>query len=243
MTTSSSEQTVKPRLLEWTTYLGYALLASLPLSVVMVRAGIWQQGLMLYALACLGATVLLILCVILWLLPKYNPLRGKVVTTAALMLPGTVLLLSMFLGRGDYPAIHDITTDTIDPPLFASAAERRPEGSNALEIVDEVIAQQNTAYPDVKTITSSLAMAEAFARALEIADALGWEVVNSDADAGLIEAVDTTAIMGFKDDIVIRLRGTGDTTLVDLRSVSRVGVSDLGANAIRIRAFQSSFGG
>ncbi len=82
---------------------------------------------------------------------------------------------------------------------------------------------------------------EAFAQALDVAAAMGWEVYHQDINAGVIEAVDTTAIMGFKDDIVIRLRSNADGTLVDLRSVSRVGVSDLGANASRIEAFQREF--
>ena len=82
---------------------------------------------------------------------------------------------------------------------------------------------------------------DAFDHALAVAAELGWEVYHQDRNAGVIEAVDTTAIMAFKDDIVIRLRTNADGTLVDIRSVSRVGISDLGANAARIRAFQQAF--
>ena len=73
------------------------------------------------------------------------------------------------------------------------------------------------------------------------ATAWPWEVYHKDLNAGVIEAVDTTAIMGFKDDVVIRLNTNADGTLVDLRSVSRVGISDLGANAARIRSFLQIF--
>ena len=78
-------------------------------------------------------------------------------------------------------------------------------------------------------------------RAGVIARELGWEIYREDLNAGYIEAVDTTAIMGFKDDIVIRLRTNAEGTLVDLRSVSRVGVGDLGANVSRINAFVEQF--
>ena len=76
-----------------------------------------------------------------------------------------------------------------------------------------------------------------FDRAVQVATAMGWDIYLLDRNAGVIEAVDTTTLMGFKDDIVIRLRTNAQGTLVDLRSVSRVGVSDMGANAKRINAF------
>ena len=72
---------------------------------------------------------------------------------------------------------------------------------------------------------------------------MGWDIYNQDRNTGVIEAVDTTAIMAFQDDIVIRVRTNAQGTLLDLRSVSRVGVSDIGANAKRIRAFQQRFSG
>ena len=84
-------------------------------------------------------------------------------------------------------------------------------------------------------------MDEAFNRALQTAADLGWEVYHQDREAGVIEAVATTRIMGFKDDVVIRVRGSHDGAQVDLRSVSRVGEGDIGANAKRIRAFLEAF--
>ena len=101
--------------------------------------------------------------------------------------------------------------------------------------------QQQEAYPDLQTLSSPLPLDEAFDRALQVATNLGWEIYHQDRNAGVIEAVDTTRIMAFKDDIVIRVRSNAQGTLLDLRSVSRVGEGDIGANAKRIRAFQQAF--
>jgi len=118
---------------------------------------------------------------------------------------------------------------------------QRGEHSNPLEIDPQAISAQREAYPDVQTIRTSLEIEAAFDRALAVAGELGWDVYHQDRNAGIIEAVETTAIMAFKDDIVIRVRSNAEGTLVDLRSVSRVGIGDIGANAKRIRAFQQAF--
>ena len=104
-----------------------------------------------------------------------------------------------------------------------------------------MIRQQEEAYPDLNTLVSPLSTDEAYNRALQVATNLGWDIYHQDSNTGVIEAVDTTSIMGFKDDIVIRVRSSAQGTLLDLRSVSRVGEGDLGANAKRIRAFRDAF--
>lgn len=230
-----------PGLINWIGYLAITLLAILPLAVLTVRSGAWQQGLMLYAIACLGATALMALSVLLLLLPRFNSWRGAIVGRALFALPGTLLLSMMLAGRGDIPPIHDISTDTDDPPVFTAAPEQRGEGSNSLEILAETIEQQRRDYPELQTLLTDIPIDDAFGRAVVVAGNLGWDIYHQDRNAGVIEAVDTTAIMAFKDDVVIRLRTNADGTLVDLRSVSRVGISDLGANAKRIRAFQEAF--
>jgi uncharacterized protein (DUF1499 family) len=230
-----------PALVTWIGYLAAGLLLALPLAVLMVRSGAWQQGLLLYALACLGAALLLAILLILLLLPKYAAWRGAILGRAALALPGTVLLVSLLAGRGDHPPIHDITTDTADPPLFTAAESVRGPQANPLAIDPQVIEQQQAAYPDLDTLVTTLPVDEAYDRALAVARGLGWEIYHEDRRAGVIEAVDTTPIMGFSDDIVIRVRSHAGDTSVDLRSVSRVGISDLGANARRIRAFLQAF--
>lgn len=234
-------QTKTPAVVTWAGYLAITLLLALPLSVLMVRSGNWQQGLMIYAISCLGATAILALFVLLLMLPGVRDWRGAIRQRALFTAPGTVLLAMLLAGRGDYPPIHDITTDPDDPPVFTAAAERRGPGSNSLEIKPDAIGQQVAAYPDIKTLKTGIDYETAFDRALAVADEMGWEVYYQDRNAGFIEAVDTTRIMAFKDDIVIRLRTNAEGTLVDLRSVSRVGIGDIGANAKRIRKFLAAF--
>ena len=149
----------------------------------------------------------------------------------------TVLLLSLLGGGGDNPAIHDITTDTLDPPVFSAAVKLRGNDSNSLALDPETIDAQLAAYPDLQTVVLTDSIEVVFEKAMANANQLGWEIYREDLNDGFIEAVDSTAIMGFKDDIVIRLRTNASGTLMDIRSVSRVGVSDLGANAARIRQF------
>jgi uncharacterized protein (DUF1499 family) len=226
--------------IRWPGYLAWVFLALLPIAVLTVRGGSWQQGLLLYALACLLSVLLLGVLGVLAVLPRFSEHRRDILLRALPALPGALLLITA-LQSGDVPPIHDISTDTEDPPRFEKIVALRGADSNPLDIDPQVIAQQEAAYPDLATLQSPRNYGDSFRLALETARALGWEVVNEDVNAGLIEAVDTTAIMGFKDDVVIRLR-TGDSgVIVDLRSVSRVGVSDLGANAARIRAFLERF--
>ena len=228
-------------LINWTGYIAVTLLLLLPVSVLTVRSGAWQQGLLLYAVSCLGCVLILGLCGVLLLLPRYANTRGAILGRMLVALPGAVLLISLLAGRGDYPPIHDVTTDIKDPPVFTMAMEQRPESANSLEIDPQAISAQQEAYPDVQTIRTSLDIEAAFDRALAVAGDLGWDIYHQDRNAGVIEAVETTAIMAFKDDIVIRLRSNAQGTKVDLRSVSRVGIGDIGANAKRIRAFQQAF--
>lgn len=235
-----NQQIKTPGLVSWTGYLALTLLLALPLSVLLVRSGVWQQGLLLYAIACLGSTLLILLSIVLMLLPRLALWRKKITLIALFALPGTALLLSL-AGGGGSPRIHDITTDTEDPPTFTLAAQQRGTNANPLEINQEVIALQQQAYPDLQTLHSPLSLDEAFDRSLQVATELGWDIYRQDRNAGVIEAVDTTRIMAFKDDVVIRLRTNTQGTLLDLRSVSRVGEGDIGANANRIRAFAEVF--
>jgi len=229
------------RVVTWLGYLAITLLLLLPLSVLTVRSGAWQQGLMLYALACAGSALLVVISGLLILVPRYRPFRGQILGRCLFSLPGVLLLVSIVGNRGDVPPIHDITTDVADPPVFEQALALRGEGTNPIDLDADDINQQLAAYPEVKTLRTELSIESAFALSEELVNKMGWEVTRSDLNAGVIEAVDTTRVMGFKDDIVIRLRTDADGTLVDLRSVSRVGISDLGANAARIQDFLERF--
>jgi hypothetical protein len=235
-------QNSTPGLVNWVGYLAITLLLTLPVAVLTVRSGAWQEGLLLYTLSCLGAALLLALSIVLLLLPRFTRWRKGIAGRALITLPGTLLLLSVLASRGDYPPIHDITTDTRDPPVFTAAEQQRGPDANTLEIDADVTALQQKAYPDLQTILSEMSIDEAFDRALQVARDMGWDIYHQDRNVGVIEAVDTTTIMTFKDDVVIRVRSNAQGTLLDLRSVSRVGIGDIGANAKRIRAFQQKFG-
>jgi uncharacterized protein (DUF1499 family) len=134
------------------------------------------------------------------------------------------------------PMIHDITTDTASPPAFVAIAPMRADAPNGVDYVTDP-AEQAKGYPDIKTFQSSLPPAELFEKAIAAAHALKWSVVSSSREEGRIEATDETLWWGFKDDVVIRIQADGTGSKLDIRSMSRVGKSDIGKNAERIRAF------
>lgn len=141
------------------------------------------------------------------------------------------------------PAIHDITTDTLDPPGFVAILPLRADAPNAAEYEgEEVAAAQREAYPDIEPRRMQVSPDVAFGRALEAARSMGWEIVAVDPEAGRIEATDTTFWFGFEDDVVIRVRADDGGSRIDVRSVSRVGGSDVGKNAQRIRAYFAKLG-
>jgi hypothetical protein len=141
------------------------------------------------------------------------------------------------------PPIHDITTDTGRPPEFVAILPLRAAAPNPAAYGGPDVARaQIGAYPDLRTHRMDAAPAEAFNRALQAAHDMGWEIVAADAAAGRIEATDTTFWFGFKDDVVIRVEADGAGSRIDVRSVSRVGVGDVGANARRIRAYLRALG-
>ena len=136
------------------------------------------------------------------------------------------------------PAIHDITTDTLQPPSFLAVLPLRAGAPNPVEYGGPgVAAKQHAAYADIVPLTLNVPPARAFDRALAAAHSMGWELVASDPAAGRIEATDTTFWFGFKDDVVVRVTPQQSGSRVDVRSLSRVGGGDIGANAARIRAY------
>ena len=143
----------------------------------------------------------------------------------------------------EVPMIHDITTDTENPPGFVSVLALRKDAPNsAVYGGPEIAAQQHAAYPDIRPLVSDLPPARAFERARAVARRMGWEIVDEHPAEGRIEATAITRWFGFKDDIVLRITpATGSGSRVDIRSVSRVGRSDVGTNARRIRDFLKMF--
>jgi len=142
------------------------------------------------------------------------------------------------------PPIHDISTDTEDPPRFVAVLPLRADAPNTAEygrtpdMTPERLAQlTREAYPDLTTVMLPMPPEQAFERALAAVDALGWELVAAVPEEGRIEATDTTFWFRFKDDIVVRIRASDGGSEIDARSVSRVGVGDAGTNARRLRSF------
>ena len=142
------------------------------------------------------------------------------------------------------PAIHDISTDPDDPPPFIAVLPLRADAPNPADHAGEAVAEaQRAAYPDIRPLRLPVPPDEAFERALSAARGMDWELVAQDPESGRIEATDTTSWFGFKDDVVIRVQATPEGSVVDMRSKSRVGRSDVGTNAARIRAFLAELAG
>ena len=141
------------------------------------------------------------------------------------------------------PMIHDITTDTENPPMFVSVLALRKDAPNSAAYGGPgIAAQQHAAYPDIRPLVSDIPPAKAYERAHTVARRMCWKIVDENQAEGRIEATATTRWFGFKDDIVIRIApSAGNGSRVDIRSVSRVGRSDVGTNARRIRAFLKKF--
>ncbi len=142
------------------------------------------------------------------------------------------------------PPIHDVSTDTVDPPAYVAVLPLRADAPNTTVyggsqgMTKERLAQlQTDAYPDIKTLAIAQPPNVVFNRALAAVEELGWELVAAVPAEGRIEATDTTFWFRFKDDVVIRIRPAGDGTIIDARALSRVSGGDAGTNARRLRAF------
>ncbi len=180
-----------------------------------------------------------------------QPRKGFFVGAFALIIPlvGLGQLSGVKTKVASLPFIHDITTDTQDVPTFTDAilSERaKVEGVNTVEYIgktagkDKVLVSvlQTKAYPEVRPLILSGEPDVVFGEAKAAVRQLGWALKSENTQAGIIEATDTTFWYGFKDDIVIRIRpAEGGGSVLDIRSISRVGGSDIGANAARIRKF------
>lgn len=211
-------------------------MTALALSGAGYRLGFWHFRLgftlMTAAAVCGGAGLLLSALFI-----------GRRGGANALLMAGVVLgaasaaLPAFWMAKAKkVPAIHDISTDTSNPPLFVAILPLRKDAPNPPEYGGpEIAALQKAAYPDIAPLKLDAPPSAAFDKAVKAAEDLGWEIAGTDPKTGRIEATDTTFWYGFKDDVVIRVSPDGAGSRVDARSVSRVGKSDVGANAARIR--------
>jgi uncharacterized protein (DUF1499 family) len=199
-------------------YAAYGALAAAAISILALAFGWSHLGTRGIALAAVGVVLGAVVAYVPW---QYDRLRNAV------------------------PPIHDITTDMDNPPAFVAALKLRPKDANTVSYEGPDLAgKQRAAYPDIAPVKAKLAPAEAFKRALDAANTMpGWTVVDADPAAGRIEANETSRWFRFTDDVVIRVAPDGAGARIDVRSVSRVGRSDFGVNAGRIRAYTAALSG
>ncbi len=201
----------------------------------------WRVGLTMLAWsAYLGIAVAGVALVLLALaaFPRFRPRPWVPLLALCLGLAALTPPLILREQARQVPPIHDITTDTANPPVFVALAAERKDAPNGADYGGaEIAAQQARAYPDIKPLHLDRLPRETMQRAIDAARAMGWEVRASDSGAGRIEATARTRWFGFRDDVVVRIRPEGSGSRVDVRSVSRVGRSDIGANAERVREF------
>lgn len=224
----------------------------------------WQFGLGVLivqaGLPVLGFTLLLAVVALVLALVR-RPRRDWAAALVALLIPalGLGYLASVRAKAADIPPIHDISTDVVDPPTYSDAivSARTETGANPLMPMGAPLSTQpayqgpqfqslatrtlgevgRTAYPAARPLKTSARPDAAFAAAVAEAEAQGWTLVTRDPGRGIVEATAETFWFGFKDDVAIRVRPDGAGSVVDVRSTSRVGLSDLGTNAARIEAY------
>ncbi|GAB2700374.1 DUF1499 domain-containing protein [Aliiglaciecola aliphaticivorans] len=181
----------------------------------------------------IGAIVLILVQLIFL---RKNISWPSVAVSAVLAIVAVGLPLSIMSKAKSVPPIHDISTDLVNPPKFSAIAALRADAPNPVEYAGEETAkQQREAYPQLKSQVYTQSSAQVFGATEAAMNDLGWELVNADKSAGIIEATDTTTWFGFKDDVIVRIANAQAGTVLDVRSKSRVGRSDLGKNAERIQ--------
>jgi len=196
---------------------------------VLMRWGAWM-GLAALLVALIGA----------WITRPGAQKRGFALTLAGAVAGAAAfgVPFALLQSAKASPPIHDITTDTENPPRFVAIVALRQGSPNSVEYQGEAVAgRQRMAYPDIRPVTLAEPPDAAFKRALTAARDIGWQIVAAVPAQGRIEATDRTLWFGFKDDIVVRVTPTASGSRIDVRSVSRLGEGDLGKNAARIRAY------
>jgi uncharacterized protein (DUF1499 family) len=232
----------------WARNLAVFAVVAVVVSILIVRFGFLEMKPALAtffgALGCAGLSILVGLAafVAIW----QNGTRGMSRILLAFLIDALVLAYPTYLALQyrRLPAIHDITTDPIDPPRFdALAPLRNGDGTNTAVYAGLYSAeQQRRAYPDIEPVELQIPAERAYQLSLQLANKRKWLVIDERAPQpprriGRIEAVARTPIMGFREDVSIRVSADGDDSRVDIRSSSRYFESDLGSNAARVSKF------
>jgi uncharacterized protein (DUF1499 family) len=223
----------------------FALLASL-LAIIVVRSGLLeiQPALATFAGALAIAVIALLVAIAAFVVIWMEGLAGMGAALQAMLISLALLAYPAYLGAKAYrlPRIYDITTDPIDPPRYEAVARLRPRDAHPVNYAGLYAAeQQRTAYPDIGPLGTNATAQNAYDAVLAVVNKRKWRVVDARPPQagrreGHIEAVARTPIMGFRDDVVIRIRAEPDGARIDARSSSRYGMSDLGTNASRLRS-------
>lgn len=216
--------------------LGTGVISSTIIAITGYRLGWWRhpEAFSIIEWATYVAVAALIISIVaVFKIRTQSQQRGLLLGIAGifLTLPVIAATLQFEYSASTYPRINDITTDTQDPPSFWDVP-------NPIEYPGQSVADiQLEAYPDIKPLQLTIPAPQVFEKALELVINKGWEVITSDADEGRIEAVDTSLLFGFKDEVVVRITDSDAGAIIDIRSRSRIGRIDRGANVKRIRNY------
>lgn len=225
---------------------GLALVSALGvlLAPLGYRLGVWDVRFALLTLvkwatiASLAALAMCLFATVGGWVRRQRAGRGYAYVGVLLSVLGAGVPLFHYAQARRVPAIHDITTDTAHPPAFVALVAVRAAAPNGLAYAGAAVAAaQQQAYPDIVPYHSPLPPATLLAQAARVAREAGWEIVAVDPQQGRLEATDTSLLFGFTDDMVIRVLPQERGSQLDIRSMSRVGRSDVGVNAHRIRRF------
>ena len=232
------------RLAIWARRCAFFSLAATVLAIAIVRSGLLEiePALATFAGALVFALFAIVLAFGAFIVIWKDGLDGLGYALIALSIGVALIAYPTYLGVRAYqlPMINDVTTDPINPPRFEVVARLRPRGT--VEYAGLYAAeQQRLAYPDVEPLSVSASPQLAYEEAVKVITKRKWRVVLERAPQtgrrdGQIEAVARTPIMGFRDDVALRIRPVSDGALIDARSASRYGKHDFGANASRIRS-------
>jgi uncharacterized protein (DUF1499 family) len=223
----------------------FAAIAAI-LAIIIVRSGLLEiwPALATFAGALVIAVIALLLAFAAFVVIWMEGLAGIGAAVSAMAISLALLAYPAYLGLRAHrlPWIYDITTDPIDPPRYEALARLRPRDANPVAYAGLYAAeQQRTAYPDIGPLGTNATAQSAYDAALAVFTKRRWRVVEARAPQagrreGRIEAVARTPIMGFRDDVVVRIREEPDGARIDARSSSRYGSFDFGTNASRIRS-------
>jgi uncharacterized protein (DUF1499 family) len=235
------------RLAIWSRRIALFSLAATFIAIIVVRSGALE---IVPALSTLGGALALAMLAILLAFGAAVSIWkdgvggiGEAVT--GLLIGLALIAYPLYVGVKAYklPAIYDITTDPIDPPRFDAIARLRPRDANPATYAGLYTAeQQRTAYSDIEPDMTSVSPQEAYDAAMKVITRRKWHVVDARPPQGtaprdgLIEAIARTPILGFRDDVAVRVRATHEGARIDVRSASRYGRHDLGTNAARVRS-------